>query len=333
MRQAGRLLRVCVAVAALVCPGTSRASLTERIGGSGGADIQRVECSEPASFLTSFTAHYTTVSKDFYVLHSMRFSCVLAAGPQQGIKWTLDAAVDADPVTIDPYYFAGGDEASEAFSCSTDQALYRISAYTGSYVDAIDSAGCRNRNGPASTAVGPTPGRLKRPGRRDGTYRSLTCATGQALYRIDARAGNAVDSLQGYCRTFPPQAADPNAPVFDAAPAQGSTVALSAMTGGEIALRAHGITAPVAMSQQVSGPYASRFALATPRNPIGIGATAGSTALLTPTIATTTISRVLRVSGPVPVNPVTGPPIVPVTITVRDAAGRTTTRVFNVYLR
>lgn len=223
----------------------------------------------------------------------------------------------------------------ESFGCDRDEALYQISAYTGFYVDSIDSAGCRHRNGSPSPAVldpAPVLG-TSRPGRRDGTYRSLICPTGKALYRIDARVGSAVDSLQGYCRSFPPQAADPNAPVFDAAPAPGSTVALSARTGGEIALRAHGVTGPVTMSQQVPGPYASYFALAAPRKPIGTGTIASSTAVLPPAITATSISRVLRVTGPVPVFPVNGAPLVPVTITVRDGAGRTTTRFFYVYLR
>jgi hypothetical protein len=330
LRRAGRALLLCVAACALLHPGTSRAAMTGRIGGDGGAKTQRVECNYANAFLTSFTAKYIPVSKDFYVLRAIRFSCIVAAGSEQGSKWTLDSDVEAAPVSIDPTYgpVLGSGEVMESFACSSDQALYRISAYTGSYVDAIDSAGCRRRDGSASTAVSEPP-LFTRPGRRDGTYRSLTCPSGQALYRIDARVGSAVDSLQGYCRTFPPQVADPNAPVFDAAPAQGSTVAVSAVTGGEIALRAHGVMRPVTMSHQVSGPYASRFALATPLGPIGTG----TAALLTTSIAATTVSRVLRVSGPVPVSQFTGAPLVPVTITVRDGAGRTTTRFFNVYLR
>lgn len=219
----------------------------------------------------------------------------------------------------------------ESFSCSPDQALYRISAHTSSYVDSIDSAGCRRSDGSASTAAFVS-SYYVRPARRDGTYRSLNCPVGQALYRIDARVGSAVDSLRGYCRTFPPQEPDPNAPVFDAAPTQGSTVPVSAVNGGEIALAAHGDTAPVTMTQHVSGPYASRFTLVASRSPIGTTATAGSSALQLETTPRS-ISRVLRVSGPVPVSHLAGAPLVPVTITVRDGAGRTTTRVFNVYLR
>lgn len=120
---------------------------------------------------------------------------------------------------------------------------------------AILFAGCRTRGGRDGAWID------VRVGGSGGSFHALNCPAGEALYRVDARSGNAIDSLEGCCRRFPPQEVDPNAPVFDEAPAQGSTVTLSATTGGEIVLRAQGITAPVVMDLHAMSNCASRFAL------------------------------------------------------------------------
>ena len=193
---------------------------------------------------------------------------------------------------------------------------------------AILFAGCRTRGGRDGAWID------VRVGGSGGSFHALNCPAGEALYRVDARSGNAIDSLEGCCRRFPPQEVDPNAPVFDEAPAQGSTVTLSATTGGEIVLRAQGITAPVVMDLHAMSNCASRFALVAAISASRTGTAMSSRPPPPATLpGTTSISRVLRVSGPIPVNPLSEAPAVPVTLAARDAAGRTTQRTFMVYLR
>ena len=105
------------------------------------------------------------------------------------------------------------------------------------------------------------------------------------------------------------------------------------MIGGEIALCAHGATGPVTLSLQVLSPYASRFELIVPRVAAGTFTTALPATQLASATSATAVSRTLRLTGPVAVNALSGSPTVPVAITVRDGAGRTTTRSFTVYLK
>lgn len=98
--QPARALLACVAAGAFVCAGTSRAAMTELIGGAGGERTQRVECNQTNAFLTSFTAHYASVGHEPYVLETIRLSCIVTVGPEQGRKWTLDSSVEADPLII-----------------------------------------------------------------------------------------------------------------------------------------------------------------------------------------------------------------------------------------
>jgi len=301
---------------ALFYPAAGLPSETSLIGGPGGDIRVRMECS-PGAYVTGFSASGGIYfSGDVNVLRRLRFTCTgFTAGAQGSV-----------PPGVEPRHGIGL-ETSTSVRCPDGEALFRISAHTGAFVDSIVAAGCRTRSGWDSAPI------EVRVGGSGGSYHGLACPAGEALYRIDARAGNAVDSLKGYCRRFPPQEVDPNAPVFDEAPAQGTIVTLSATNGGEIALRAHGVMAPVTLELQVVSPYASRFALVAARSTSGVGDVALSTAPLATLSSGTSMSRVLRISGPVVVNPVTGSPAVPVAVTARDGAGRTTKRSFTVYLR
>ena len=103
---------------------------------------------------------------------------------------------------------------------------------------------------------------------------------------------------------------------------------LSAANGGEIPLLAHGSVGPVTLSLQAQSPYSSLFELVPNYQPDYSGRSAA------PAAGFLFISRILRVKGPVPVvTPLGQPTVVLVAVTVRDGAGRTAVRSFQVQLR
>jgi hypothetical protein len=205
--------------------------------------------------------------------------------------------------------------------------MYAIGLRAGTYIDAVLWAACRDAGGRPVSGGNLNVGNAGAAGFIP--MQVLECPSGDALYRVDARVGSAIDSLKGYCRPFPLR------PVFDEAPAEGALITVSVTNDAEIRLRAHGSTGPVTMSLQVPSAWTSRFELASPIPVPG--------AIIPPTVGTrvqatrlagsgaTSISRVLRVKGPVPSVPVSAR-VVPVTLTVRDGAGLTSSRSFRVQL-
>jgi len=312
-QQPCRAAALAAATGALICFGASHASETERVGGTGGQRTWRLECEQADGLLTGMYAlGGPRTPLDMSLVRQVGFVCRgFGAGAYE--RWTQ---------VVPP---VGGFEViNETFNevhCPPGEALYAIDVRAGLYVDSIRAVRCRNRAGRASSPI------QVNVGGSGGQDWSLQCPAGEALYRVDAKAGTAIDSLKGYCRRFPPPQVDPNAPVFDGAPAQGAVVTLYGMYGGEIPVRAHGATGPVTLSLQVLSPYASRFELVQP--PMVTRVPGAQLAAAAPA---TSISRTLRVKGPIPVGTL-GPTLVPITLTLRDGAGRTAVRRFQVRLR
>ena len=231
------VVRMVCLCALILDAGAASGSETPRIGGPGGDRTVRMECG-PGTYLTGFSARGGVYFPgDFNVLRRLRFSCR---------NFTVTGSLDgATPDGVEPRYGIG-QETTASVRCPDGEALHKIVVYAGLYVDSIRFAYCSDDNRVFPLEV--------RVGGSGGQQASLSCPSGERLYRVDARAGDAIDSLRGYCRRFPPAPVDPNAPVFDAAPAKGAIVTLSAMTGGEIPLRAHGATGPVTRSLQVRSP-------------------------------------------------------------------------------
>jgi hypothetical protein len=291
-------------------------SQTARVGGSGGDYSVRMECGPDAFVVGVHAAAGQNFPSDLNLVRELRFTC-------RGFGANTS---ETSPSGVSPRYGLGN-ETRATVSCPDGRAMTSLAVRAGLYIDAILEIGCVGPGGQEGAPL------ALNVGGRGGSYQSLLCPSGEALYRIDARAGDAVDSLKGYCRRFPPLQIDPNAPVFDQAPAQGAVITLSAASGGEIGLRAHGVTGPVTLNLQVTSPYASRFALVMPRTAIAPSIAPLPGAQLTPIAAATSTSRALRVTGPVYLNPLAGSPVVPIALTVRDGAGRTAVRTFQVYLK
>lgn len=310
---AGRVLLACVAAVALVCAGTSRAGQTERIGGRGNRTV-RMDCGADA-FMTGVEAEGGASSPlDTRLVRVLWFEC--AAFSAMGASGTT-AAVRAGYLDGPSHGLA---------RCGAREAIQTVHLFAGMYIDRIEAVSCVGEDSRLRTPI------TVNAGGGGGSPYALRCPSGEALYRVDATAGSAIDSLQGFCRPFPLR------PSFDEAPAEGTLLPVSVTNAAAIRLRAHGATGPVTLSYSVPSMWASRFDLVLPpplpgtivapsvgtRVPVAVTAPGSGT-------AATSITRVLRVKGPVPVVPVSAR-IVPVTLTVRDGAGRTSTRSFRVQL-
>lgn len=315
MRRACRALPVSVAAGMLFfCAGTSQAGLTERIGGTGGDRTVRMECGAEA-FMTGIDASGGASNPlDTSLVRVLSFECTgfgatTSFGPTTAARAGLGHLMNLTHGVA---------------RCAAGEVLSTVHLRAGFYIDQIQSVSCVGRNGLPSSPI------VVGAGGGGGSPYTLQCPSGEALYRVDAMVGGAIDSLRGHCRLFPLR------PAFDEAPAEGALITVSVTNTAEIPLRAHGATGPVTMSLQVPGMWASHFELAPPvlvpgpidRPPIGTRVPISRPAT---GAAATSISRVLRVKGPVPVVPVSAR-VVPVTLALRDGAGLTSSRSFRVTL-
>jgi len=308
------LLPVWVAAGSVICAGNSQASQTQRIGGGGGDNTVRMDCGVDA-YMTGLSAQGgASHPLDTPLVRVLSFECT-------GFSAAATFATTAEARASQGYLAS---PSSGVARCGAREAVYTIHLFAGTYIDRIQAVSCVGEDGRPRTpvAVG--------AGGGGGSPYPLQCPSGEALYRVDARVGMTIDSLQGFCRPFPLR------PSFDEAPVEGVLMPVSVTTPAEIRLRAHGSAAPVTISFQVPGAWASHFELASPLQVPGtIGRPSVVTRVPVATPATgaaaTSVVRVLRIKGPVPVVPVSAR-VVPVTLTVRDGTGRSSSRSFRVQL-
>lgn len=317
VQRAGRVLLACVAAGALVCAGTSHASETQRIGGGGGDRTVRMDCGADAFIVSIWAWGGGYFPGDLSLVRALGFGC----------RGFGAIPTETETNSVAPRMPSSNGTTGTA-SCIEAAAMYAILLRAGSYIDAMLSAACRDARGRPVSGGTLNVGNAGTAGLIP--MQALECPAGEALYRVDARVGSAIDSLQGFCRPFPLR------PSFDEAPAEGVLLPVSVTNDASIRLRAHGATGPVTLGYSVPSMWSSRFELVLPtplpgtitpptigtRTPVAVAGTGA---------AATSIIRVLRIKGPVPVVPVSAR-IVPVTLTVRDGAGRTSTRSFRVQL-
>lgn len=314
-RQASAALLACVAAGALACAGISRAGQTERIGGRGDRTV-RMDCGADA-FMTGIEAEGGASNPlDTRLVRVLSLECTaFSAMGVSGTTTTVRASLG---------YLDGLSHGLAR--CGAREVVQTVHLSAGLYIDRIEAVSCVGEDGRLRTPI------PVNAGGGGGSPYALRCPNGEALYRIDATAGMAIDSLQGFCRPFPLR------PSFDEAPAEGALIQASVANDAFIRLRAHGATGPVTLGYSVPAMWASHFELTLP--PLLPGAitspTIGTRAPVSATLpgagsAAISITRVLRIKGPVPAVPVSAR-IVPVTLTVRDGAGRTSSRSFRVQL-
>ncbi len=184
---------VAVSALSLAC-GAAHAGETERIGGSGGL-LVRMDCGAN-SFLTgvSVTSGSYTLY-DMVLLRRLRFGCREFNGS------TPSAYETATDKAVQPKYGLANETVGGG-ACAAGHAMRSITVKAGIYIDRLVEIGCRPTS---STIPVPVPVNV---GGNGGTTNFISCPSGEALYRVDVRADDAIDSLQGFCRRFPPMATD-----------------------------------------------------------------------------------------------------------------------------
>jgi len=185
-QQAGRVLLACVAAGAFVCAGTSRAGQTERIGGRG-ERTARMDCGADA-FMTGVEAQGGASNPlDTRLVRVLSFECT--AFSPMGASGTTTA------VRASQGYLDGVTHGLAR--CGAREVIQTVHLFAGSYIDRIEAVSCVGEDGRLRTPI------AVNAGGGGGSSHALRCPNGEALYRVDATAGMAIDSLQGFCRPFP----------------------------------------------------------------------------------------------------------------------------------
>lgn len=177
------MLSVCL-LAAL----GARAGETERVGGPGGEQTVRMDCGSNGFITGLYARSGRRIGYDMTLVRDLAVICTSFGGSERS---AYPASVRAD--------YAHSQDAARTVQCPKgDYAIYGMSLRAGLYIDRLREAWCRH-----PTTFPPPPLSIE-VGGTGGSREQLACPSRQALYRLDARVGEAIDSLKGYCRVFPP---------------------------------------------------------------------------------------------------------------------------------
>jgi hypothetical protein len=157
---------------------------TDRVGGTGGDKLLSMDCGS-GGFIVGVTA---SGGKDgqfgFNLVRRIRFTCRMANGSTQQTA----EAVGSHAITQDL--------SSASVSCPTGMVIDSFGTNAGTYIDRLSYGDCisstQNQSG-LNINVGGDGG--------VGTN-AFSCPATEALYRVDVRYGDTIDSMKGYCRVF-----------------------------------------------------------------------------------------------------------------------------------
>lgn len=168
----------------------ARAGETERIGGPGGEKTVRMDCGANGFITGIYARSGRYIGYDAHLVRDLSVTCT----PFDG------STVGASPPRVEAKY-GHSQEMSKSVQCPKGvHAIHMITVKAGLYIDRVKEASCRDTTS-MTGSTGPMPIEV---GGNGGLFKFLACPSGQALYRLDARTGDAIDSLQGFCRRFPP---------------------------------------------------------------------------------------------------------------------------------
>jgi hypothetical protein len=165
-----------------------RVDATRLIGGSGGRRTVTMDCGTSA-FIVGITA---TGGRDgpfgFNLLRKVKFTCRPFTGTTPGSSTTETVEAVADKAATDNVSTGSG-------RCPSGYVMDNLELYAGVFIDRLNTGGCtdplQNQSFVNVNAGG------------DGGGRDyVACPGGEALFKVEARVGDAIDSLKGYCRVF-----------------------------------------------------------------------------------------------------------------------------------
>jgi hypothetical protein len=164
-------------------------SETARVGGSGGRRTVTMDCGAGAYIVgATATGGKETPMLGFSLLHKVKFTCRAFSNTAPAPTTTQTAEAVGDKPVVDDLTRGSGD-------CPTTHVVFGVQVNAGFYIDRLTNLICTTAS-QAQTDV------WLNVGGSSGTRAFMECPVGEALYKVEARVGDAIDSLKGFCRTF-----------------------------------------------------------------------------------------------------------------------------------
>lgn len=182
-----RFMNVSIILLVLLA-GIASASETARAGGGGGTRSVIMDCGSNA-FIVGVSA---LGGKDgqfgFNLVRKINFICQAFNGttPTGSTTPTVEAAGSK------PALFS---VSADSRNCPDGSVVKIVETLAGSFIDRLDGFSCNNASGPS----GEVPMNIGGDG---GSRVSLLCPSQEALFKVEARVGDTIDSLKGFCRPF-----------------------------------------------------------------------------------------------------------------------------------
>jgi hypothetical protein len=176
--------------AAVVLFGGVAATLSEtgRVGGSGGRRTVTMDCGSSA-YIVGITA---TGGRDgafgFNLLRRVKFTCRPFNGTTPGTTTTQTTEAVAD-------HSAAVNISNGSGNCPSTQVMGSVELYAGSFIDRLNTGRCKGAAQEQSSIN-------INAGGDGGSRGFLECPAAEALFKVEARVGDAIDSLKGFCRSF-----------------------------------------------------------------------------------------------------------------------------------
>ena len=172
----------------IVAAAAFTATETAWVGTSAGRRTVTMDCGSGAYIVGVSASGGQDIPLGLDMLRRIRFKCRSFDGTTPGstIAYTAEAIGDkASRYTL----------SSGSGDCASKEVMAGLTVSAGLYIDHLSAANCvaASADGAHLTFdVGGT----------GGTRAGFYCPPAQALYRVDARVGDQIDSMKGYCRSF-----------------------------------------------------------------------------------------------------------------------------------
>jgi len=164
-------------------------SETARVGGSGGRRTVTMDCGTGAYIVgATATGGKETPLLGFSLLHTVKFTCRAFTNGVPATTTTHTAEAVGDKPVADDFTRGWGD-------CPSTHVVFAVQVNAGFYIDRLTNLICTTPS-QAQTDV------WLNVGGSSGTRAFMECPAGEALYKVEARVGDAIDSLKGFCRPF-----------------------------------------------------------------------------------------------------------------------------------
>ncbi len=180
--------RFLVAAASLSLASVFLVSETPRVGGSGGKRTVTMDCGSGA-FIVGATATGGRDGFGFNLVRKIRFTCRHFTGTTATGATTETTEAVAD--------HQGGLNATAGWgNCTAGRVIHSFEVSAATYIDRLTAGDCID-DGAGVTSI------AYNVGGEGGDRRFLACpAATEGLFKIEARVGDAIDSMKGYCRPF-----------------------------------------------------------------------------------------------------------------------------------